>query len=192
MVSHLSVLMDKIKTCISYLIERGDEFALLLIDGFRCPETRHRITSHWRHGEKNRAGHWPCSLTGIFSSSSRNACQSPGSLRFTFHRSSKAAYVRTYGVARTRAKPCRPLNRRLIHVNHGNVARRELIWWEVIIGFVAWYRSQNELVSTRAIQSDCISLNNWRIFINYLYINLKKDLKHVQFTYTIFRYSDWC
>lgn len=151
--------MDKVKTYISYTIEGGKKFALLLIDCFWCPETRHRITSHWRHDGKKRRGHWPCSLTGIFSSSSRNARQSPGSLRFTFRRSSKATYIRRYvwRDARTRAKPCRPLNRRLIHVNHGNVARREFIWWEVIIGFVARYRSRNEFVSTGAIQSGSIS-----------------------------------
>lgn len=179
MASHLGFLMDKVKTYISYRAERGKEFALLLIDGFRCPETRHRITSHWRHGGKNRPGHRPCSLTGIFSSSSRNARQSPGSLRFTFRRSSKATYIRTYvwRGARTRAKPCRPLNRRLIHVNHGNVARREFIWWEVIIGFVARYRSRNKFVSTRAIQSGCISP------LEQFSQKFCRDLKHIWFIY---------
>jgi len=47
---HFDTLMDKVKSCINYLIEKGDEFALRLIDGFRCPETHHRITSHQRHG----------------------------------------------------------------------------------------------------------------------------------------------
>ena len=65
----------------------------------------------------------------------------PGSLRFV-GRVKLRTYVYVCGAARTRAKPCRSLNRRLIHVNHGNVARREFIWWEMIIGFVTRYRSR--------------------------------------------------
>lgn len=89
----------------------------------------------------------------------------PGSLRFA-GRVKLRTYVYVCSAARTRAKPCRSLNRRLIHVNHGNVARREFIWWEMIIGFVARYRSRNELVSIRNNSHACTS---WILFINYLW-----------------------
>lgn len=108
----------------------------------------------------------------------------PGSLRFA-GRVKLRIYV--WSGARTRAKPCRPLNRGLIHVNHGNVARREFIWWEVIIGFVARYRSRNEPVSTRAIQSG----DAYCYLFYKLYGNLNADLKREQFVPAIFRYSDW-
>jgi len=55
MIFHLGMI-NMLKNLLD--VERGDDFALRLIDGFRCPETRHTdyVESATRRG-KNRAGH---------------------------------------------------------------------------------------------------------------------------------------
>lgn len=119
MILRLNTLINQ--NCINHWKRRRASWRVArLIDGFQCPETRHRITSHPRCGGKNRAGHWPCSLTGIFSSSSRNARQSRGlyALRFA-GRVKLRTYVRSYDAARERERNrVGHWTRRLLHVNH--------------------------------------------------------------------------